>query len=82
VAKTYRFAFQVLVAMRFYAGGSFQEIVGDTIELHKSTVSRIIRQVSLAITARLDQFIHYPTDAAEIQKVREEFLVRCLITFE
>jgi hypothetical protein len=65
----------VLVALRFYAGGSFQVIVGDTFNLHKSTVSRIIRQVSLAITVRMEQFIRYPTDPVEIQRIRREFLV-------
>ena len=33
---------QVLVALRFYASGSFQNVLGDTV--HKSTVSRIVHR--------------------------------------
>ena len=40
---------QVLVALRFFASGSFLQVIGDTLGLSKSSVSRIIGQVSLAL---------------------------------
>ncbi|CAH0730250.1 unnamed protein product, partial [Brenthis ino] len=40
---------QVLIALEYYACGSFQRCVGDTAGVHKSTVSRIIYRVSRAI---------------------------------
>ena len=37
---------QVLVALRFYATGSFQQTVADTVAISKSTVCRCIKDVS------------------------------------
>lgn len=36
----------VLVTMRFYATGAFQQVNGDMLGLHKSTVSRIVKNIS------------------------------------
>ena len=36
---------QLLVALRFFASGSFLQIIGDTVGLSKSTVSKIITGV-------------------------------------
>lgn len=33
---------QILITLRFYATGSYQILVGDCINIHKSTVSRVI----------------------------------------
>ena len=43
---------QVLIALRFYASGSFLQVVGDTVGVNKSTVSRVVANVSLALVAR------------------------------
>ena len=41
---------QVLVALRFFASGSFLELVGDTVGgIPKCTVSRIVSRVSTAL---------------------------------
>ena len=40
---------QVLVALRFFASGSFLQVVGDSLGVDKSTVSRTVRDVSLAL---------------------------------
>ena len=46
---------QVLITLRFLASGSFQQVTGDTVSgLHKSTVCRIIRRVTVALSRRLD----------------------------
>ena len=60
---------QVLVALRFYASGSFQNVLGDTVHVHKSTVSRIIHRVSVALCRHARDFIHLPPQAeANVQK--------------
>lgn len=64
---------QVLVALRFFASGSFLQVIGDTVGLPKSTVSRIIRDVSVALTQKRNELIRWPTTAAEIQQVKEGF---------
>ena len=51
---------QVLTALRFFASGSFQIVVGDTIRAHKSTVSRTIHRVSAALCARARRWINLP----------------------
>ena len=55
---------QVLADLRFYATGSFQSVLGDTIQVHKSTVSRVVEKISAI------QFIQFPDndDFAEISR--------------
>ena len=64
---------QVLVALRFSASGSFLQIIGDTIGLPKSTVSRIVTDVSKALVNKQEEFINFPTEPAEVQEVKRGF---------
>ena len=43
---------QVLVALRFYASGSFLQVIGDTFGIDKSTVSRVINDVTQALISK------------------------------
>ena len=52
---------QVLVALRFYATGSFFQVVGDTVGVDKSTVSRTVERVSTALAAKAGRFIKWPS---------------------
>ncbi|KAK4875479.1 hypothetical protein RN001_011901 [Aquatica leii] len=36
---------QLLIILRYYATGSFQQVLGDHINVHKSTVCRIVHRV-------------------------------------
>jgi hypothetical protein len=52
---------QVLITLRFLATGSFLQVTGDTFAgLHKSTVSRVVRRVCLALARKLDRFVKFP----------------------
>ena len=62
------FGFQLLIALRFYACGSFQQVIGDTVGVEKSTVSRIIRRVSLALA----QYCEWPSDDRK-KKIKSAF---------
>ena len=53
---------QVLVALRFFASGSFLEVIGDTFGLPKSTVSRCITAVSQALVRGQHMFIVWPDE--------------------
>ena len=53
---------QVLVALRFFASGSFLEVISDTFGLPKSTVSRCITAVSQALVCRQHMFIVWPDE--------------------
>ena len=61
------------MALRFFASGSFLQVIGDTVGLPKSTVSRTIRDVSAALIYKRNEFIHWPTTVDEIQRVKEGF---------
>lgn len=52
---------QFLVALRFYANGCFLRADGDMFGIHQSTVSRIIKRVSVAIASLKGRFITFPT---------------------
>ena len=53
---------QVLIALRYFASGSFLQVVRDTMGVDKGTVSRCIERVSHALAAKTDQFIKWPSD--------------------
>ena len=68
---------QVLVALRFFASGSFLELVGDTVGgIPKCTVSRIVSRVSTALARKQNQFIRWPSTAAERQEIKQGFFVK------
>ena len=48
---------QVLIAMRFYASGNFLQVIGDTVGVDKSTVSRAVHDVSQLLSAKQSMFI-------------------------
>ena len=64
---------QVLIFLRYVASGSFFEVVGDTIAVEKSTVSRTVHRVAEALCKKRDRFIRWPVIPAEKQKNREDF---------
>ena len=63
---------QVLIALRFFASGSFLQVIGDTFGVDKSTVSRVIREVSLALSNKREQFIRWPSNQ-EKEAIKNEF---------
>ncbi|XP_069110210.1 putative nuclease HARBI1 [Argopecten irradians] len=64
---------RVLIALRFYASGSFQQVLGDAICADKSTVSRVVRDVSNALASLESVFIKWPTTRAKKEKIRSAF---------
>ncbi|XP_047518574.1 putative nuclease HARBI1 isoform X2 [Pieris napi] len=64
---------QVLVTLQYYASGSFMRCVGDMSGLHKSTVCRIIRRVTLAISKLRPQFIYMPRTDQEKEEMATKF---------
>ena len=53
---------QVLIALKYFASGSFLQVVGDNMGVDKGTVSSGIQRVSHALAAKTDQFIKWPSD--------------------
>jgi hypothetical protein len=53
---------QVLIALRFLASGSFLQVIGDTFGVDKSTVSRVVRDVCVALSNKREEFICWPSN--------------------
>ena len=66
---------QLLVALRFYASGSFLQVIGDTVGLSKSAVPNIFTNVSEALAVKKQQFIAWPSQD-EINVVNEGFYLK------
>ena len=63
---------QVLIALRFYATGSFHLMVGDNAGISKTTVSRIVCKVSEAIASLRGRYITFPS-LEERPRIIQEF---------
>jgi predicted transcriptional regulator len=53
---------KVLMALRFYASGSFQGVIADTFGLSQPSVSRAISDVSTALVKRAGNYITFPKE--------------------
>lgn len=67
---------QVLIALRFYASGNFLQVIGDTIGVDKSTVSRAVHDVSQLLSTKQSEFIKWPTTASAINENKNGFYRR------
>ena len=63
---------QMLIALRFYVTGSYQQVVGDVVNIHQTTAGRIVNRVTNAIARRHQQFISFPSNQ-EVRAVKESF---------
>ena len=67
---------QVLIALRFYASGNFLQVIGDTVGVDKSTVSRAVHDVSQLLSAEQSMFIKWPATATVINENKNGFYRR------
>lgn len=51
---------QVLLALRFFASGSFQTTVGDTVGVSQSSASRVVAEVTDALCSLAAEHIRFP----------------------
>lgn len=58
---------QVLIALRFFATGSFLQIVGDSLGVDKSTVSRVVTDVTEALVQLRHDFISWPNEDVKME---------------
>lgn len=64
-------AIQIMIALRFYASGSFQEIIGDIFGVSKATVCRVVHRVSAAIAATMNHHVKFDQQAgANVTKAK------------
>lgn len=64
---------QLLLALRFYATGSFLSVAGDFCGVHKSTACKTIKRVSQALAALRPRVIRMPETDEEMAEVKSAF---------
>ena len=63
---------QVLITLRYFASSSFLQVIGDTfLGFDKSTVSRVVRRVTRALSAKVGDFIKFPSTTAERGEIKQ-----------
>ena len=70
-----------MIALRFFASGSFQQVIGDTMNVNKSTVCRTITRVTKALLKQQKRSIFWPTQeecARTALILHEEFNFPCV----
>lgn len=63
---------QVCAAVRFAVTGSFQRVIGDTLNISQTSVHRCVWKVVKALLKNIDQFIYMPTEQ-ETRVIQQEF---------
>ncbi|XP_066581979.1 putative nuclease HARBI1 [Prorops nasuta] len=64
---------QLLLTLRFYATGSFLITIGDFGGIHKSTMCRIIKKVTVVLASLCPQYIKFPESNTEKIHVKKQF---------
>ena len=62
---------EVTIALRFYACGAFQQVVGDTLRVSKSTVCRVVGRVTKLLARHRRQFVVFPTTEDDMRRTKE-----------
>ena len=65
---------QTFAAIRYYATGSFQQVIGDIMGFSQPSVSRSVKRVSTALSNIAGQIIKFPMDNRQMQYVKEGFM--------
>ena len=63
---------QVLITLRYLASGSFLQVIGDTfLGFDKSAVSRVVRRVTQALSAKVGKFVKFLSTRAERDEIKQ-----------
>ena len=71
---------QLLVALRFFASGSFLQVVGDIEGVDKSSASRAVQHVSQLLAAKREMFIKWPTSASRGERQQKRILPQATLS--
>lgn len=67
---------QLLVALRFYATGTYQLVIGDTFNISKAVVCTTVHRVTAAIASLRDQYVKFPATIEEQRNTMQAFYSR------
>jgi len=66
---------QLFIALRFYATGTFQLVVGDTFAVDNATVCRTLHHVTAAIANMRSQYVKFPVTLQERRDTMQAFFL-------
>lgn len=69
---------QIMIALRYYATGSFQIVLGDLAGISQSTAGNVVHRVSKAIARKNREFIKMPVGDS-FQQTQEKFFEKARI---
>ena len=72
-SRAFPVSLQIMMALRFYATGSFLLVNADVHIVSRSSVSRVIRDVANCLVSVCQQYITMPTDQANLQNIMQGF---------
>ncbi|KAK9980270.1 hypothetical protein ABG768_013646 [Culter alburnus] len=64
---------QCFIALHFYACGTFYQVIGDNMGVRKSTVSNVVKAMSVALGSLINQFVSFPKDDQTAQTKHKFF---------
>ena len=62
-----------LIALRFYTYGTFHQVIGDNMGERKSTVSNVVKALSVALVSLINQFVSFLKDDQTAQTKHKFF---------
>ena len=62
-----------MIALRYYASGSYMSVIWDAHGVSKMTVSRCVNQVSRCTSHNLSNYVQFPMSAEEQQRLKYDF---------
>jgi hypothetical protein len=68
---------QIMIALRYYASGSYMNVIGDAHGVSKMSVSRCINIVSKCIANNIKNYIKFHMSAGERQVMYDFYDTRC-----
>ena len=64
---------QIMVALRYYATGSCQSVIGDVHHISRQSVSYILQDVTECLNNVAKQYIYMPTNEDHLNKIKRDF---------
>ena len=66
--------YQILLALRFYATGTFQSVIGDVMHVSQPTVCKTVHRVSRALALKRKNYVTFPRSEDDVHKTISGFL--------
>lgn len=64
---------QVVIALQYYATGTFQLVVGDALQVTQPTACRAIHRVTNALVRKLNEYVAFPEDEQQLARIKDGF---------